>query len=106
MTTAYNIRNKLFRSASAGRNQVADPGVGGDIIVSPTGDAVVVIETTGARSLQDATSVPLGSRIVAMSTIAGAEVQSVTLNAGTFAEFIVILNSSGVHVWSQSNLAQ
>lgn len=93
----------LARSGIARRQTLVDTGSGGTIKVYPQDLSVLLITTAGTRTLQDATTIPLGNSVLVCSTAASAVVSAsgttYTLNAGEYAEFIVNANSSNVNVW-------
>ncbi len=100
MATAYNIRNKLFRSSLADRGSRVDPGTGGVIIVGPVDRAVATLTGAGARTLEPATGVGLGTEILCCSVTASVTVNTIAIDAGEFAKFLVTLDSAGVKEWS------
>ena len=106
MTTAYNVLNRLRRAKNADRGARLDPGSGGVIIVSPVDDGYCTLGSTGARTLEDATLLGVGTRITIVSQAAGASCNTVALADGEFTVFIVITNSSGVNVWAKIGTAQ
>lgn len=106
MTTAYNLRNALYRGAAAKRQEILDPGSGGTVKVTPFESATLTIATAGTRTLEDPTGLPLALSLSVFSTIAAAVVSAssvtYTLNAGDYATFRVVYNSSGTKVWVSS----
>lgn len=99
MSTAYNIRNRLYQSGSAGRATRVDPGSGGTVIVTPVDRATLECTGAGTRTLQAAADVPLGTRILVVSHTDAVVVNSRTIDDGEAAEFVVGLNSSDAHEW-------
>jgi hypothetical protein len=88
-----------MRSAEAGRNVRRDPGSGGTIRVSPVDLSVVVLVGAGARTLEAATGMGLGARIVAIGQDSGISVNGVDVGDGVAVEFMVSLTDAGVKQW-------
>lgn len=99
MTTAYNIRNALARSGSAKRQFIADPGAGGTVKVYPQDLNVLQIDSTGARTLQAAAQVPVGTQVLACATSSGVTVNGFAISDGGAVEFTVVLNASAANAW-------
>lgn len=99
MTTPYNLRNALGRAAQAGRNVVKDPGSSGVINFTPDDLIVVVLSGAGGRTLQAASTVPLGTRVIAISEDSSITVNTVAVPDGEFVEFVVVQDSSGDNEW-------
>lgn len=100
MTTAYNIRKKLGLSADAKVGHLKDPGASGTIYLDGNDLALVKLATAGTQSLQAAADVGLGTRLIVLAQ-AAVTVNSVALDDGDYAEFVVTLNSSGARQWVQ-----
>ncbi len=104
MATAYNIHNILARGRNADKPSRADPGANGTIIVSQIDRGVVELELIGLRTLEDAVGLGLGTTVICLSQTAGITVAgdtTATIGDGEYVKFVVINNSSGVHIWSQ-----
>lgn len=71
------------------------------IVVHPVDLAVCIVEGAGARTLEAAAGLGLGTRILVVSQTDGITVNGVTINDGVGVEFVVILNSSGNKAWGQ-----
>lgn len=99
MTTAYNLRNKMGRSSEAERGSRLDPGSGGIIILNNVDRAVVVLEVVGARTLEDAAVQGLGTEILVISQTDAITCNGITIDDGEAAKFVVILDTSGDHIW-------
>jgi len=102
MTTAYNLRNKMYRSGAAGRASRLDPGAGGTIIVTPVDRAVCEMTVAGTRTLEAAANIGLGTSILCLSQTAAiivAGATSETIGDGEFVEFVVTNDSAGAHQW-------
>ncbi len=102
MTTAYNIHNKLARATDSDRRSRVDPGSAGTLIVGQVDRAICECSGAGTRTLQDATTLGLGTEILVTSqtaavVIAGAV--SVTIGDGEYVKFEVVKNSSDVNEW-------
>lgn len=101
MTTPYSVRNAIERSANAKRQFVLDPGSGGTIKVAHQDLNVVRMDTSGARTLQAATSVAVGTVVLAVSTVlptyTGGGASNVTLVNGVTVNGIIVQPGSGVH---------
>lgn len=100
--TAYNLRNKMYRSGLAGRQQRLDPGSAGTIIVTPVDRAAVICTGAGTRTLESAAGLGVGTSILCLSqtaavVIAGAT--SETIGDGEFVKFEVVQDSSGDNEW-------
>jgi hypothetical protein len=95
---AYNLLARLKQSREAGISDLLDPGSGGTVNV--TKDlGVLVIDSTGSRTLQAAAQVAPGVRVLVLVTASGVDVNSVAIGDGEFAEFVRGLNSSGAGEW-------
>lgn len=99
MATAYNIRNKLAQSSNADRSSRADPGATGVIIVSPVDTATCDLAVAGARTLEDATGLGLGTTIRVFATVAGVSVNSVAIADGSSKLFVVAKSAADVKEW-------
>lgn len=100
MATPYNLNAGLYRAREASRPVLADPGLDGTIIVAVQDRAVATLETASSTYvLQDATTVPLGVKVVVVMQAAGSTVNGVAIGDGEYAEFLVSLTSAGVHEW-------
>ena len=102
MTTAYNLRNKMYASGSAGRASRLDPGSDGVLIVTPVDRAVCEMTGAGTRTLEAAAGVPIGTSVLCLSqtdavVVAGAV--SITINDGEYVEFVVTKNASAAQQW-------
>ena len=100
--TAYNIHNKLARATDSDRRSRVDPGSGGTIRVTPVDRATVECTGAGTRTLEDATTLGVGTSVLCLSqtaavVIAGAV--SVTIGDGEWVEFTVVQSSAGVNEW-------
>lgn len=100
MTTPYSVRNAIARSGAAKRQFLADPGAGGIVKVYPSDLVVVQFATAGARTLQAAVQVPVGTEVTAMATIAGVTLNGVAIAIGSYAMFKVTLTSASVNQWA------
>jgi hypothetical protein len=98
--SAYNAQNKLARATSAGRSLVKDPGDGGTIEARTVQLAVCVVTGGTTRVLDAATKYGLGHRLIVISQTTSIDVDGTSLADGEAAEFLVILNSSGVKAWA------
>ena len=99
MTTAYNFTSKLYRARQAEKTELPDPGADGTVIVYPYDLNVLKIDTTGARTLQAATVLPVGTQVLVSVTAAGVTVNGTALADGETALFVVSRNSSAVNEW-------
>ena len=102
MTTAYNLRNKMYRSGLADRSSRLDPGSDGTLIVTPVDRAVCTMTDAGTRTLEAAAGLGVGTTVLCISQtdaviVAGAV--SITINDGEYVEFVVSLDSSGDKQW-------
>lgn len=98
--TPYNIFQQMQRCQETERDELRDPGSGGTVTVSPTTLGVLKINTAGNRNLQAATQLPIGTRVLVTSSIAGVTIDTAyTLDAGEAAEFIVVASTSTVNEW-------
>ena len=102
MTTAYNLRNKMYRSGLADRSSRLDPGSAGTLIVTPVDRAVCTMTDAGTRTLETAAGLGVGTTVLCISqtdavVVAGAV--SITINDGEYVEFVVSLDSSGDKQW-------
>ena len=103
MTTAYNLRNKMYRSGAAGRASRLDPGSGGTVIVTPVDRAVCEMTGAGTRTLEDATLIGVGTSILCTSQTAAIYVagdDTVLIGDGEWVEFIVTKNVLNQNVWA------
>lgn len=98
--TPYNFAASVGRALDAGATHLLDPGSGGTVTVAPKGESILVLSSAGARTLQAAAGVDLGSRVRAYATIAGTSVNGVTLEDGGYAVFEVTLSAAGANQWS------
>lgn len=98
--TPYNYSASVGRALDAGAVDLLDPGAGGTVTVAPKGVGILVIDTTGARTLQAAAGVDVGSRVLAIVTAASVTVNGTAVGDGEYAEFLVTLNASGANQWS------
>lgn len=102
MTTAYNLRNRMYRSSLAGRSSRKDPGSGGILIVTPVDRGVCEMTDAGTRTLETAVGLGLGTSILCLSQTAAIVVAGAvnhTIGDGEWVEFVVTNNSSGAHQW-------
>lgn len=101
--TPYTMLQNLERALLANRQIVKDPGSAGTVVVFPNGAGVLNMATAGTRTLQSATQLGLGTSLLAVSSVASVVVSysstTINLEAGEYAEFIVVLNSANVQVW-------
>lgn len=100
MATAYNLRNKMYASGSAGRASRLDPGSAGTLVVTPVDRATCVLSGAGARTLEAAAGVPVGTSILCMSQTNAITVNGMTINSGEYVEFTVTKDSSGANQWA------
>lgn len=98
--TPYNHAASVGRALDAGAYDLLDPGANGTVTVAPKGISILKLSTAGARTLQAASGVDLGASVRVYATIAGASVNSITLEDGGYAEFQVTLNASGANQWT------
>lgn len=103
MTTAYNLRNKMYRSGAAGRQTRLDPGSGGTLIVTPVDRAVCTMSGAGARTLEAAANIGVGTTILLISQTDGVVVNGKYMNANEWGTAVVVENSSGTHAWVLDN---
>lgn len=101
--TPYNQHQNLLRADAAGRQFLLDPGSGGTVKVAPNADCVLLMATTGARTLQAAAQLPVGTRLLALATTTGVTVNSYGVGIGEFAEFRVTLTSANANQWTLVN---
>ena len=73
--------------------------------MSPVDRATALIDNSGVWSLEDAAGLGLGTTISVFSSSAGVNVEGDSLPAGSFAEYMVIVDSSGAKAWTNRNLA-
>lgn len=100
MTTAYNLQRKLDQMRETGTHEIRDPGADGTVQISPFfGEGVLQIDTTGARTLQAAAQVPLGTRVVVFATAGSVTVNTVAVADGEYLEFIRGTDASGDPEW-------
>lgn len=100
MTTPYSVRNALARSGAASRQYILDPGANGTVKVYPFDLAVLELKTAGARTLQPAAQVPVGTSVLACATSIDVLVNGISIGVGSFANFTVVLNADRTHRWS------
>ena len=107
MTTAYNFRNKMYRSSAADRATRLDPGAGGTIIVTPVDRATVKLVGAGARTLEAAANIGVGTSILIISATDGVTVTdgsgTAYMNANEWGMAHVVENTAGTHSWSLFN---
>lgn len=103
MATAYNVHQALFRGKGADRQLVPDPGDGGEIKVGVTDLAFCVVTGGTTRTIEspETSKIGLGTRLVVNSQTTTITVDGVALIDGDAAEWVVILDSSALRVWSQ-----
>lgn len=95
---AYNLLTRLKQSREAGIAELLDPGSGGTVQI--TKDlGLLVVKSTGTRTLQAAADVAPGTKVL-VATTTGCTVNSTVIAAGGFAEFVRTLSSGGVAQWS------
>ena len=103
MTTAYNFRNKMYRSSAADRAARLDPGAGGTIIVTPVDRATVKLVGAGLRTLEAAANIGVGTSILVISATDGVTVSdgssTVYMNANEWGVAHVVENTAGTHSW-------
>ena len=103
MATPYNMRAGLLRAGDASANVLTDPGSGGTIVVRPFDLAQVTLTGAGARTLESASAMPLGARVLVLSQTNAITCNSVTIDDGEHVEFLVTLDSSGNNQWVQAS---
>lgn len=107
MSTPYNLRAGLQRSARAGKQKLKDPGDGGTINATPGDPAVCIVTGGTTRVMADPTGYPVGTQVTVISqtssiTVSTVDPANVALAAGEFATLVVTLNSSGTEIWSEA----
>lgn len=105
MATAYNLRGKLDLAARAKLQELSDPGSGGTVSVANKDLTVLRLSGSGARTLQAAAQVPVGTRLIVVSDTDGATVNSVTVNDGDAVEFLVGVDAAGANTWVGRNFS-
>ena len=97
--TPYNSRQGLFRGADADRQKLKDPGADGTVQVTPNDLSVLEIDTTGARTLEAATGLPVGTSVFVTVTAASVTVNGTSIADGEAAMFMVSRTASAVNEW-------
>lgn len=96
---AYNLPSNVAK-ALISAEKILDPGSGGTVIVHPKGEGVLELTTTGARTLQTAAQLQIGTRVLVVSSASSATVNSVSITDGGFLLFQVTVDSSGTRQWA------
>ena len=89
----------MYRSSLADRSARLDPGAGGTIIVTPVDRAVCVMTGAGARTLETAANLGVGTEILLISQTDAIVVNGLYLNDGEWAKLVVSVNASGTNTW-------
>ena len=76
-----------------------DTGANGTITVFPNDLGVLEIDTTGARTLEDATFLPVGTSVFVTVIAAGVTVNGTSIGDGVDALFMVGRSAAGVNEW-------
>lgn len=97
--TPYNLDTGLYRARQAEKMHLTDPGSGGTVQVFPHDLNVLEIDTTGARTLQTASEVAVGTIVIVTVTAASVTVNSTAIADGEAAVFMVSRNSSAANEW-------
>lgn len=95
----YNFAASVGRALDAGATTLLDPGADGTVTVAPKGVAILVINTTGARTLQSADGVDIGAEVLVIATASSVSVNSIDIADGGHAVFKVTLDASGDNQW-------
>lgn len=90
----------MYRSGAADRQSRLDPGAAGTIIVTPVDRAVCVMTGAGARTLEAAALIGVGTTILLVSQTDAVTVSGNYLNDGDWVLMSVVLDGSGAHTWS------
>jgi len=99
VTTAYNLRNKMYRSSLADRGTRLDPGAGGTIIVSPVDRGVVTLVGAGARTMEAAAGLGVGTSVMIQSHTDAIVVNGIYVNADEWGVATVVQNAAGTKSW-------
>lgn len=99
MSTSYNVQNALYRASEASRRALLDPGSGGTIVVVPNDLCYVTLTSTGARTLQAAANVAVGTSVLCISQATTPSVNGIDVADGESIEFKVTVDSSAANQW-------
>lgn len=100
--TPYNLRNALYRSSLAGRGVRLDPGSAGTVIVTPVDRGVCIMSGAGARTLESAVGLGVGTTLLCISLTDAIIVNGLYINDGEWLEFVITQTTAGVNEWTVS----
>lgn len=93
-----NVFYDAYQALDADVTHLLDPGSGGTVAIEDADNAILVMESAGARTLESATRIPLGVQVLAVAQ-AAVTVNGLSLADGEHAVFRVTLDSSGAKQW-------
>jgi hypothetical protein len=99
MGAPYSEFQSELKARQAARDRLRDPGEDGVILVTCDHGTVVLTVASSDYTLQQASDLPLGTRVTCFAQAASVTVNTEAISDGEFATFLVSLDASGDTQW-------
>lgn len=97
--TPYNVDSSLYRALQAQKRDLTDPGAGGTVQVFPHDLNILKIDTTGARTLQAASVLAVGTLLLISVTAGSVTVNGTAIGDGVTSLWVVGRDASAANEW-------